>query len=118
MFSDELLYICMPVACSFSDALSFSVCSSAGLIEDFQTAKRKGRIRVILPFPIPNYVCVPQSYPTWLPGFTLPSTEVTLSVPSKFTAERIMPWLSMPIILRGAKLATKSTSLPMSCSGS
>ena len=30
-------------------------------------------------------------YPTWLPGFTLPRREVTLRLPSKLTAERIMP---------------------------
>lgn len=56
-------------------------------------------------------------YPTWLPGFTGRKSDVTLRLPSKFSAERIMPWLSMPIILRGAKLATKSTSLPTKSSG-
>ena len=56
-------------------------------------------------------------YPTWLPGFTLPSSDVTESEPSKFSAERIMPWLSMPMSLRGAKLAMKSTSLSTSSSG-
>lgn len=56
-------------------------------------------------------------YPTWLPGFTGRKSDVTLRPPSKFSAERIIPWLSMPIILRGAKLATKSTSLPTKSSG-
>ena len=30
-------------------------------------------------------------YPTWLPGLTLPRSEVTFKVPSKLTAERIIP---------------------------
>ena len=39
-------------------------------------------------FYISSYVT---SYPTWLPGFTLPKSEVTLRLPSKLTAERIIP---------------------------
>ena len=31
------------------------------------------------------------NYPTWLPGLTLPRREVTFKVPSKLTAERIIP---------------------------
>ena len=31
------------------------------------------------------------NYPTWLPGLTLPRSEVTFKVPSKLTAERIIP---------------------------
>lgn len=30
-------------------------------------------------------------YPTWLPGFTGRKSDVTLRLPSKFSAERIMP---------------------------
>ena len=30
-------------------------------------------------------------YPTWLPGLTLPRSEVTFKVPSKLTEERIIP---------------------------
>ena len=56
--------------------------------------------------------------PTRLPGTTGRSTVMTLRLSSKLTAERIMPWLSMPLMVRGARLATKHTCLPTSCSGS
>ena len=56
-------------------------------------------------------------YPTWLPGLTSLVVVTTLRLSSASTAERIIPWLSMPIILRGAKLATKRMRLPMSSSG-
>ena len=55
--------------------------------------------------------------PTWLPGFTSLVVVTTLRLSSASTALRIMPWLSMPIILRGAKLATKRMRRPMSSSG-
>ena len=56
--------------------------------------------------------------PTRLPGTTGRSTVITLRLSSKLTAERIMPWLSMPLMVRGARLATRHTCLPTSCSGS
>ena len=56
--------------------------------------------------------------PTRLPGTTGRSTVMTLRLSSKLTAERIIPWLSMPLMVRGARLATKHTCLPTSCSGS
>ncbi len=56
-------------------------------------------------------------YPTSDPGATFRSTVTTLREPSAFTAERIMPWLSMPFSLRGARLAMKHTCLPTSSSG-
>ena len=37
------------------------------------------------------FYCIRNNYPTCEPGFTLPVTVVTFSVPSKFTAERIIP---------------------------
>lgn len=37
------------------------------------------------------YIIMYRDYPTWLPGFTLPRREVTLRLPSKLTALRIMP---------------------------
>lgn len=43
--------------------------------------------------------------PTCAPGLTSAEGAQRVSVPSGFTAERIIPWLSSPIILRGAKLA-------------
>ena len=43
--------------------------------------------------------------PTWAPGRTGAVTVVTTRRPSASTAERIMPWDSMPIILRSGKLA-------------
>lgn len=58
-----------------------------------------------------------RGYFTWLPGFTSRSTVTTLRLPSAFSAESIMPWLSMPRSLRGGRLAMKHTCLPMSCSG-
>ena len=54
---------------------------------------------------------------TWLPGFTSAEVVMTLSEPSKSSAESIMPWLSMPFSLRGAKLAMKQTRLPTRSSG-
>ena len=40
-------------------------------------------------------------------------------VPSQFSAESIMPWLTRPFLnSRGARLAMKSTCLPTSCCGS
>ena len=53
------------------------------------------------------YIIMYRDYPTWLPGFTLPRREVTVRLPSKLTALRIIPWLSMPIILRGAHCELK-----------
>lgn len=44
--------------------------------------------------------------PTCAPGTTGRSGVMTLSDSSKLTAERIMPWLSMPDMVRGARLAT------------
>ena len=38
-----------------------------------------------------NNVYLLQHYPTCEPGLTFPSTDVTLRVPSKFTADRIIP---------------------------
>ena len=55
--------------------------------------------------------------PTWLPATTLRSTVTTESESSKLTADKIMPWLSIPLIVRGAKLATKQTCLPTKSSG-
>lgn len=60
----------------------------------------------------------PFFYFTSLPGRTSRSTVTTLSVPSAFSAERIMPWLSMPRRLRAGRLARKHTCLPTSCCGS
>ena len=57
-------------------------------------------------------------YPTWLPFLTGAETVVTTSLPSALTAERIIPCDSMPIILRGGKLAIKSTCLPTRTDGS
>ena len=58
------------------------------------------------------------AHPTCAPGFTSADGEITVRVPSGLTALMIMPWLSIPIIFRGAKLATKHTSLPTSTEGS
>ena len=59
----------------------------------------------------------PRRQPTWLPATTLRSTVTTESESSKLTADKIMPWLSIPLIVRGAKLATKQTCLPTKSSG-
>ena len=60
---------------------------------------------------------VVRNYFTSLPGFTSFIRVVTLRSPSKFSAERIMPWLSTPMSLRGARLAMNRMSRPMSSSG-
>ena len=61
---------------------------------------------------------LPQSnYTTGQPFFVSRSSVITPSEPSKFSAERIMPWLSIPRILRGGKLAMKQICLPTSSSG-
>ena len=49
--------------------------------------------------------CGEVRYPMRLPGATGRSTATVLSEPSWSTAERIMPWLSMPLMVRGARLA-------------
>ena len=57
-------------------------------------------------------------YPTFTPGFTSPWGPMTTRRPSASSALRIMPWLSMPLSLRGGKLAMKHTSLPIKSAGS
>ena len=57
-------------------------------------------------------------YPTFTPGFTSPCGPMTTRRPSASSALRIMPWLSMPLSLRGGKLAMKHTSLPIKSAGS
>ena len=58
------------------------------------------------------------AYPTWLPLRTGAVTVVTTNLPSASTAERIIPCDSIPIILRGGKLAINNTCLPTSTDGS
>ena len=84
-----------------------------------QSAAHAGRqynclhpLSTFLPFYLSTF-----SHPTWLPGFTSFVVVTTLRLSSASTAERIMPWLSMPIIWRGAKLATNRMRLPISSSG-
>ena len=105
------------------------------IIKEGRTAVRRGGERVCRAVVLP--ACEPPSgpmgwavpaglkrrvwragQPTRLPGTTGRSTVMTLRLSSKLTAERIMPWLSMPLMVRGARLATKHTCLPTSCSGS
>lgn len=88
-----------------------------------RTRKEAGR-GVSVPQPASQDMCrLPekgnglQFYFTGLPGFTSRSAVTTLRPPSAFSAESIMPWLSMPRSLRGGRLAMKHTCLPTSCSG-
>lgn len=58
------------------------------------------------------------AYPTEAPGATGPVGPMTTNLPSLLTADRIIPCDSIPIILRGSKLAMKHISLPTSTDGS
>ena len=64
-----------------------------------------------------NIIMYYLGYFTHAPSAHLRSGVSTLSVPSGFSALRIMPWLSMPRNLRGGRLAMKHTCLPTSSSG-
>ena len=64
-----------------------------------------------------NIIMYYLGYFTHAPSAHLRSGVRRLSVPSGFSALRIMPWLSMPRSLRGGRLAMKHTCLPTSSSG-
>ena len=56
-----------------------------------QKRQLHGSFKGAVQLPIYNNVYLLQHYPTCEPGLTFPSTDVTLRVPSKFTADRIIP---------------------------
>lgn len=59
-----------------------------------------------------------RSYATRLPGRTPASGAISASRPSASSANRNIPCDSMPLIVRGARLASTSTDRPTSAAGS